>query len=129
MGLATDLDRLSRAIKDADISLFSVKARIEQLDKEIAILAPRKNELEQNIEFLKKQDTIPLAQEFKKSKAELAKTSSRLNIIVSERVKVYQASLDIEMAIAKFKRDHDQLIIGSENNILKIDFGGKRGKR
>jgi chromosome segregation ATPase len=129
MGLTTDLDKLSRAIKDADISLFSVKARIEQLDKEIAILAPRKNELEQNIEFLKKQDTIPLAQEFKKSKAELAKTSSRLNIIVSERVKVYQASLDIEMAIAKFKRDHDQLIIGSENNILKIDFGGKRGKR
>ena len=129
MSLTTELDKLTRALKDADISLFSVKARIEQLDKEIAILAPRKNELEQNIEFLKKQDTIPLAQEFKKSKAELAKTSSRLNIIRSERVKVFQASLDIEAAIAKFKRDHANLIIGSENNILKIDFGGNRGKR
>ena len=129
MGLINELDKLTRALKDADISLFSVKARIEQLDKEIAVLVPRKNELEQNIEFLKKQDTIPLAQEFRKSKAELAKTVSRLSIIVSERVRVFQASLDIEAAIARFKRDHAQLIIGSENNILKIDFGGKRGKR
>ncbi len=129
MTLIQELDLLNRAIKDNDIRLYSIKAGIDQLDKEIAVLTPRKKELEQNLEFLKKQETIPLAQEFKKTKAELSKTVSRLNTITADRAKAHQAALTAEQIIAKFKRDHANLVISSENNILKGNFGGRRGKK
>lgn len=129
MGLIVELDRLDRAIKDANIRLSSIRINIDQLDREISILGPRKLELGQNLEFLKQNDTVPLAQEYKKAKAELTKVISRLNIITNDRAKAFKATLDIEQIIAKFKRDHANLIIGSENNILKGNFGGRRGKK
>jgi predicted nucleic acid-binding Zn-ribbon protein len=129
MSNVADLDRLIRAIKDAEIRLSSIKTSVENIDKEILALTPRKAELATNLRFLKQGNTVPLAQEYKRTKAELTKTSSRLNIISGERVKAHQACLEIEKIIEKFKKDHTNLIISSENNILKGNFGGTRGKR
>ena len=122
------IDQLDRAIRDSDIRLYSVKSNIDNISKEVEGLSIRKNELEQNLDFLKQEDTIPLAQVYKKVKSELAKINSRLNIITSDRAKAQNAATEIEYIIAKLKRDHAALIISSENNILKGNFGGRRGK-
>ena len=128
MSKIDQLDKLDRAIKDAEIRLKSIRTAIEQLDHEINVLNPRKNELEQNIQFHKKAETIPLAHEYKKAKAELSKTKARLILITSDRKKASQACDDIEEIIEKFKRDHTELLKTSENNVLKPVFGGKRGQ-
>lgn len=127
MSKIEELDKLDKAIRDAEISLKSIRISIEQTDNEINVLSTRKNELEQNIQFHKKSDTIPLAHEYKKAKAELSKTKARLILIVSDRKKAYQASKDIEQIIEKFKIDRSNLLKTSENNVLKPIFGGKRG--
>ncbi len=129
MGKIDEMDKLDRAIKDSEIRLKSIQSNIENIDKEINALEPRKLELEQNIEFHKKQDTIPLAHEYKKAKTELSKIKARLILIVSDRKKCNQACSDIEKIIDKFRRDYFQLIKVSENNILKPIFGGNRGKK
>lgn len=129
MSKIEELDKLDRAIKDADMRLKSIQTNIEQIDKEIAVLSPRKTELEQNIEFHKKANTVPIAHEYKKSKAELSKTKARLILITSDRKKAAQAVKDIEEIIEKFKRDHAELMRTSENNVLRVMFGAKRGKR
>jgi septal ring factor EnvC (AmiA/AmiB activator) len=123
-----ELDKLDKAIKDADIRLKSIQSAIEQIDKEISVLGPRKTELEQNIQFHKKQDTIPIAHEYKKSKSELSKIKARLILINADRGRAKQACIDIEQIIEKFKRDHLELIKTSENNVLRPIFGGKHGK-
>jgi predicted nucleic acid-binding Zn-ribbon protein len=129
MSKIAELDKLRRAISDAEIRLYSVKANVEQMDKEISILSPRKIELEQNIDFLKMENTIPIVQEYRKAKAELVKTTSRLKILSFERAKANQAYLDIVEIIDKFKRDYAKLVISNENNILKINFGTNNGKK
>jgi hypothetical protein len=99
------------------------------LDKEINTLYPKKNELEQNIGFHKRSGTIPLASEYKKSKTELSQVQARLNIITSERNRAYDASRSVQKILDKFKRDHAALLRGNENNVLRVLFGRKRGKR
>ena len=129
MGLMDELDRLDKAIKNSDISLKAILINIEKIDNEIAILAPRKLELQQNIEFHKKSGTIPIAHEFKNARTELSKTTARLILLTSDRKKSYQACKDIEEIMEKFKRDHIKLLKTSENNVLRVLFGVKRGKK
>jgi hypothetical protein len=129
MNKLAELDQLCKVISDSEIRLKSVLTNIETIDKEIAVLTPRKNELEQNLEFLKQKDTIPIAQEFKKSKLELSKIKARLCLISSDRAKAAQACKDIEVIIEKFKKDHRKLIITSDDNVLEGNFGAKRGKK
>ena len=45
MNRIDELDKLNKAIKDAEIALKSIQVNIEQIDKEISILGPRRNEL------------------------------------------------------------------------------------
>jgi predicted nucleic acid-binding Zn-ribbon protein len=123
-----ELDKLTKAIADAEIHLKSIQMNIEGVDKEIAVLSPRKTELEQNLSFHKQANTVPIAHEYKKAKTELAQVKTRLNAITSDRTKAIQACTDIELIIDKFKRNHYELLKTSENNILRVIFGGKRGK-
>jgi chromosome segregation ATPase len=129
MSKVEELDKLDKAIKDADLRLKSIQNNIEQIDKEIAVLSPRKNDLEHNIEFHKKKDTVPLAQEYKKSKAELSKIKARLILINSDRKRASDACEQIKEIIEKFRRDQFELMKTNDNNVLRVIFGGNRGKR
>ena len=129
MNKAEQLDQLTRAISDAEVSLKSIQNNIEQLDKEINLLTPRKNELEQNISFHKKQGSIPIAHEYRKSRAELSKTTSRLILITQDRRKASLAHKDVETVLDRFKKDLASLQKDSENNVLTVLFGVQRGKK
>ena len=123
------LDQLDKAIKDAHIKYKSIETNIEQIDKEIAVLSPRKSELEQNIEFHKSAGTVPIAHEYKKAKAELSKVTARLIFITADQKKAREACKQIEQIVEKLKRDHTALLKTSDDNILRPIFGGTHGKR
>lgn len=129
MGKLDEIDKLDRAIKDADIRLKSILENIEKIDKEIVVLNPRKVELERNLEFHKKRGTIPLAHEYKATKSELSKAKNRLSMIIGDRAKCEDACLQIERIIQKFKNDYAKLTKTDENNVLRPNFGGKNGKK
>lgn len=129
MSKIEELDKIDKAIKDAEISLKSMQIKMEQIDKEISTLTPRKNELERNIDFHKKVDTIPIAQEYKKAKTELSNVKTRLIAITSDHKKSIEACKQVEKIIEKFKKDQHELLKVSENNVLKAIFGANRGKK
>jgi len=129
VGKQDDIDKLDRAIKDAEIKLKSIQANIEQIDNEINALSPRKKELESNIEFHKRTSTIPIAQEYKKAKEELTKTNVRLTFITKGRIDASKAAKDVEDIIQKFKNDYHNLLKTGDNNVLRPKFGSKRGKK
>jgi CII-binding regulator of phage lambda lysogenization HflD len=128
VGKIEEIDKLTRALADADIKLKSIIANIEKIDKEISVLGPRKNELQQNLEFLKSSGTIPIAHEYKNAKLELSKTIARLILISSDLKKSNQACSDVERIIDKFKRDLAKLSKIDDNNVLRPIFGAKHGK-
>lgn len=123
------IDKLDKAIKDAEIRLKSIEANIQNIDNEINALSPRLSKLEKNLEFHKRQGTVPVAHEYKKTKTELTKTKNRLGFIQSDRTKCDQACKDINQIIEKFKKDKTELLKNSNNNVLSAKFGGKRGQK
>ena len=128
MSKIEQLDKLSKAIADADIRLKSIQMNIEKIQAEVSVLSPKKTELKQNIEFHKKEGTIPLAHEFKKARAELSKTTARLILLMSDLKKSQEACQQIAEIIEKFKNDHEALLKTSENNVLRPKFGANRGQ-
>lgn len=129
MGKIEELEKLDKAIKDAEASLKSIQANIEKIANEIGTLTVRKMELQQNINFHKKEDTISIAHEYKKAKDELSKVIARLILISSDQNKAVSACKDTEKVLDKFRYDHAKLLRTSENNVLRVIFGGRRGKK
>lgn len=127
MGNLQEIDKLDRAVKDAEIRLKSIRHNLEKIDHEITVLEPLQRELEENIEFLKKTGTIPMAQEFKKTKQELAKTKARLVLLLADRPKVSGACDEIERIIQKFRKDIQDLILSDDKKVLKFKRGNKNG--
>jgi chromosome segregation ATPase len=122
------LEQLSKAIADADIRLKSIQMNIEKISAEISVLSPKKSELKQNIEFHKKEGTVPIAHEFKKARAELSKTTARLILLTSDLKKSQEACQQVIEIIDKFKNDQAALLKTSENNVLRPKFGANRGQ-
>ena len=123
-----EMDKLDKDIKNADISLKSIQCHIEQVDKEISALGPRKHDLEQNIEFHKMSGTVPLAHEYKKAKKELLQIKARLIMITNDRRKAKEACSDIELIIERYKREYAKLLESGDNNVVRVRFGGRNGK-
>ena len=126
MNKQIELERLDRAIKDSNIRACTVKNNIDILDRDIANMDELEQTLEENIQVLKQQKIVAIAEEFKKAKEELAKTRVRLITLRNEREdyrkalnnvhQVIQQSLE---AIEKIKRDGD-------NNVVRANFGKNR---
>lgn len=127
MGNLQEIDKLDRAMKDAEIRLKSIRHNLEKIDHEITVLEPLQKELEENIEFLKRTGTIPMAQEFRKTKQELAKTKARLGLLLVDRPKVSNACDEVESIIHKFRKDIQDLILSDDKKVLKFQRGNKNG--
>ena len=122
-----ELDKLDRAIKDAEFRLKSIEANIVKVEHEINVLIPFQQQLELNIDFLKKSEVIPIALEFKKARQELTRTKARIGALNSDLSRSSQACSEIVKIIEKFRKDFKKLSEVSSNNILKGKFGGRNG--
>jgi chromosome segregation ATPase len=129
MSQAEELDKIERALKDAELKIKSVEANLEKLDNEVETLTPLKSELHKNIEFHKKDGIIPLAHEYRKTRSELSKTTARLILLNSERSKTAEALRTIQEVIEKLKSEQVKVLNAYETNVLSVIFGGRRRKK
>lgn len=129
MTRAEELDKLDKAIKDAETSQKSIQTNIDELTKEINTLETQKTELEENLEFHRRDGIIPIAHEYGKSKRELTKIINRLTLITGDRQKSVRALNDVQEILIKFKRDQIRLLNSNEDNVVRALFGAKRGKK
>lgn len=129
MNKVEELDKLDKAIKNAEITQRSIQNSIDILYKEINMLSQQKIELEQNLEFHKSAGIVPIAHEYGKSKKELAKITNRLDLITIDHKKSVQGLNHVQEIITKFKSDYAELLASNENNVVRALFGAKRGKK
>lgn len=125
MGIVQDRDKADRAIKDAQIRLNTVKTNLDAIQKEIDTLLPIEATLEENVKFLKKTKVIALADEFRKAKAELAKTRIRLTILQNDRERFRKAFSDVEIYLAEAIKKYKELADIGDNNVVRGKFGRK----
>lgn len=118
-----ELDKIDRLIKDSEIRLKSIELSVQKIDHEISVLIPLQNQLEQNLQYLKSSNAVPIAQEYKRAKQELTKTKTRIAMISSDRSKAQDAVREVIRAIAEMKRQYMKLINLSTNNVIQGKFG------
>ncbi len=123
------LEKLDRAIRDGEFRLKSIQYTLEKVQQEINALTPLVDHLEQNLDFLKKSETIPIAHEYRKVKEELSKSKKRLSDIKKDFALGSKGVEELIAIIAKFKKEQSDLIAACENNVVKGSFGGSNGKK
>ena len=131
MSNTDDLNRAAQALLEADIRLRTVKAQVDGLDREIAMLTSMELELEDNIRFLKRSKSVTIASEYKKSLDQLEKTRQRKSFLRIDRSNVMKAVNYAEMLLAKAQEAHTaamDVINNPPKNVIHVDFGKKDGQ-
>lgn len=120
MSRALLLSEADKAFKEAMLKLNSIKSSIEILDKENYLLSVEREKLEDNIDYLKKQGVVPLAQEYRKIKQELAIIRNRVHILEKDRDSHYKVYSDTEKLMNNAKAKLEKIQKGLDNNVLKF---------
>lgn len=118
-----DLIKLDRNIKDAESKLKTFKNNLDIVQKEVDLLSSMERKLQENIDFLKKNKTVAIAEEYKKSKENLKKTKVRLGQLKNDLSLNDKASLEIESYIKQNREAYDKLSKQGDNNVLQGKFG------
>lgn len=127
MSRQQELDRLDRAIKDADIRLKSIKNSLEVIDKEINQLTVLEVDLEQNLTILKQKRIIAMAAEYRKAKLELERSKSRLAMLKVNRNNAQAAFDEMDKFLLESREAYAKILKEANNNVLKGKFGKKDG--
>lgn len=127
MSIVQDLDKVDRAIKDLQIKLGTAKVSLDAVQKEIDILEPVEKALDENVKILKKNKIIAIAEEFRKAKAELAKTRIRMTCLQNDRERFKKAHREIDMYLQEAQKKYLELQSLGDNNVVRGKFGKKDG--
>ncbi len=130
MSNTDDLNRAAQALLEADIRLRTIKAQVEGLDREIALLTGIELELEDNIRFLKRSKSVTIASEYKKSLDQLKRTLQKKSFLAIDRSNMIKSLNYAEMILAKMQDAHMvamDAINNPQNNVIKVDFRKKDG--
>ena len=80
-----------------------------------------------NLTYLKKSQIVVAAHEFKKVRDELAKTRTRIVMMVNNRADLNKAVSDTQVYLTSLKKELEKKQNAINNNVIQVDFGGKNG--
>ena len=128
MSRQQELDKLDRAIKDADIRLKSIKNSLDVIEKEINQLTVLEVELAQNLAILRKKRIVAMAAEYRKARVELERAKSRLSMLKVNRNNAQAAFEEMSVFLKTAKENYASILKEANNNVLKGKFGKKDGR-
>lgn len=123
MAKIEDLDKLTKSIKDAEETKKGILSNFNAFSKEIDIFSAKEKELEENIKCLKKNRIIAIAQEFKKSKAELAKIRTKILSLNNDREHLKKSCDSLDTFIKNTHAEIDKVQKAIDNNVLQFNRG------
>lgn len=128
MGKMAELEKLNKMIKDTDSSVQAIKISLDNLVKEVNTLSKLKNQLEQNVRYLKKRSVVAMASEYKKATEDLAKTKNRLTALKNDLKNHDKAYKDNCSFLSSCREAHDKLS-KIKDNVIKLNIVKLNTKR
>ena len=127
MSKTEDLAKLETSIKEAETRLKSIQTSVEAIALEIRKVVVIEKTLIENVNILKKQQIIAIAQEFKKAKEELSRVQTRLIVLRNDQAHIDKASQEVNVFLQNARIQHNKMLVDGENNVLK--FRRRDGKK
>lgn len=122
-----EITKIDRNIKDCENRLKTFESNIGTIQKEVDFLQNLENQLQVNIEILKKVKIVTLAKEYQKTKEDLKKTKIRLTQLKSDKTINEKAYKELQVLLEKNKEVYDKLNKqANENNVISGKFGGRK---
>ena len=128
MNILLELDKLEHEIRDLEYRSVNVKNGITSIDREIVLLSMKEVAVSENIKNLKKSSIIVLASEFKRSKEDLSRTRTRLEMIRKDKSNLENALTVTSSFLDKARAKLDSLRKMEVTNVLYGNFGSKDGQ-
>lgn len=125
MDKATEVISAEALVREAEVSLHTIQYHLRAVDREVETLEALQGQLEDNIDILKKQKIIALAQEYKRSREELNKTRNMLILARNSRNQFLASQKEAEKYLNRCNETYEIIVARSENNVIFGLFGGK----
>lgn len=119
MSIYIEVDKVEHQIRDLEFKQKSAQNGLIDLEREMVLLNIKKTALSENIKNLKKNEIIIISiPEFKKSKEELNRAITRMEMVKTEKEKVQRALKSIEEFIAKAYEKLKELKSQEVSNVI-----------
>jgi predicted nuclease with TOPRIM domain len=123
MNYLKELEKIESEVKDLEYRHSNVKDGINSIDREIILLCLKERALEDNIKNLKKRSFIVLASEYRRSKEDLLRTKTRLEMIRKDKANLENALNVTFNFLTKARAKLDELRQSEVTNVLQGSFG------
>jgi uncharacterized protein YhaN len=120
-----EFERLDRTYKDTEIRIRTTQSHLAAVERELSTLISLETTLKENIKCLKTKQIIAIVQEFKKSKEELKRAQTRMQVLRVDRAVFIKDIKNLEAVLEVTNRDMEKLL--EENNVLTFTGGKKDG--
>lgn len=110
-------------VREAEIRLHGIQYHLRISEKEVETLVALQSQLEENLSILKKQKIIALAQEYKRSKEELAKTKNLLVLARNSKAQYVASQKEADRYLVRCRETYENILARSENNVVFGLFG------
>lgn len=120
-----EFERLDRTLKDTEVRIRTTQSHIYSLDRELASLMSIEITLKENIKCLKTKQIVAIVQEFKKSKEELKRAQSRIQVLKTDKSVFIKDIKNLETILETTKAGLGKL--QELNNVLTFTGGKKDG--
>jgi len=128
MNYLAELEKAEHEVRDLEFRYANVKDGIGSIDREIALLSVKDVALSENIKNLKKSSVIVLASEFRRSKEDLNRTKTRLDMIKKDKLNLENALAVTLSFLEKARLKLDSIRKSESTNVLQGEFGNKDGQ-
>jgi chromosome segregation ATPase len=118
MNILLNIEKTEREIRELEIRSKSVSDQVLLIKREIVLLSLKERALLDNIENLKKTKAIVIALEYKRSKEDLNRTQSRLDMVRPDLTKLEKAVAEINVHVAKLAAVLTELKTQEVSNVL-----------
>lgn len=113
-----ELEIAAQVVKNAQMRVDGIEYHLSLLEQQISFLLHLELKLIENIEILKKQNIVPLAQEYKRSKFDLGQTRERMLNLRNDKQKYLKVLKNSLSDLRKSKESYDIIESRHENNVV-----------
>lgn len=128
MNLFVEIEKAEREVRDLEFRLASFKDGILGIDREIALQTIKEVALLENLKNLKKSNVIVVASEYRRSREDLKRTQTRLDMIRKDKQNLEDALVKVIDFSVKAKTKLADLKEIQGTNVLTGNFGNKNVK-
>lgn len=128
MNKRQEIEKAERSVANAKDELLVIGIRLSAIEREIDVYLLYEVQLIENINILKRQKIVALAQEYKRAKHELSMIRAKLVMAYNDRSSHEKAHKIAKKLLKESQANYDIMVSRYDNNVVQGKFRRNDGQ-